>query len=113
MTSNVGVQIGSAEDRSATSHRRAITHVPRHSTTHRLLPRPHPAPHRVLEDATADREIAVFRAHEHGAAQEEIARWALLGPAEVRTIVDGLRKEEDVADWPDGPDYLAVWPHFR
>jgi hypothetical protein len=68
---------------------------------------------RVIDSASADRELAMLRAHELGATHEEIARWALAKVPDVRSVIDSLAKEEGVEEWGDGPDYLAVWPHFR
>jgi hypothetical protein len=68
---------------------------------------------RVIDSASADRELAMLRAHEHGATHEEIARWALTKVPDVRSVIDSLAKEDGVEEWSDGPDYVALWPHYR
>ncbi|MFE1362109.1 MULTISPECIES: hypothetical protein [Streptomyces] len=65
----------------------------------------------IVEEVTSDRDLAVLRAHEHGASHQEIARRADFKTADVDTVVTTLLAEEDIADWCDGPDYLPVWRH--
>jgi hypothetical protein len=67
----------------------------------------------VIDDASADRELAMLRAHQHGATHEEIARWAFAEVPDVRSVIDALVKEEGVQEWSDGPDYVAFWRHER
>jgi hypothetical protein len=67
----------------------------------------------VIDNASADRELAMLRAHQHGATHEEIAHWALTGVPDVRSVIDSLTKEEGVEEWPDGPEYVTLWPHGR
>ncbi|GAA2065236.1 hypothetical protein N0X72_04925 [Streptomyces carpaticus] len=67
----------------------------------------------VVDDASADRDLAVLRAHERGASHQEIARRAHLKPAEVEAVVTALLAEEDIADWCDGPDYLPAYSRYH
>ncbi|MGW7296160.1 hypothetical protein ACWGIB_27705 [Streptomyces xiamenensis] len=67
----------------------------------------------VVDDVTADRDLALLRAYERGASHQEIARRADLKPAEVEAVVTSLLAEEDIADWYDGPDYLPVYARYH
>jgi hypothetical protein len=65
----------------------------------------------VIDGARAGRELAMYRAHQHGATPEEIARWALIDVADVRNTIELLGKEEPAIDeWSDAPHYIEIRP---
>jgi hypothetical protein len=65
----------------------------------------------VIDGASGERDLAMYRAHQRGATLEQIARWALTDVDEVRRIVESLSHEPDIDEWGDGPRYIEVYRH--
>ncbi len=65
---------------------------------------------RVLEDVSGDRDLAMYRAHQHGMSYEQVALLALATVDQVRETIVLLRLEEDVDGWDDGPVWVGMHP---
>ncbi len=63
----------------------------------------------VVAAAGCDRDLAIFRAHQCGATQEDLARLALVDVAEVAQVIDSLRREPEIDEWSDGPDWVRLY----
>jgi len=67
----------------------------------------------VIDGARAARDLAIYRAHQHGATPEENARWALIDVDDVRGVVELLHQEPGVEEWTDGPCYVEIHRRAR
>ena len=65
---------------------------------------------RAIDGASGERDLAMYLAIQAGAAITDVARVAILDPAEARSIIDQIAA--DPADTHhEGPEYRAFWPH--
>lgn len=67
---------------------------------------------RVLTEASDDRDLIMFRAHQNGASVEEIANWAETNVETVQRAIDLLTGVGcSTEDWCVGPKWLKWYPY--
>lgn len=66
---------------------------------------------RVMEGAEAERDLAMYRAHQGGMPMEQIASVALLPVEDVRREITLLSREDDIDEWAEGPTWREFYPH--
>lgn len=64
----------------------------------------------VIDEASAFRDVAIFRAHQLGLSTEQIARLTSLDTAEVHEVITDLGREPDIDQCGDGPRWLRCYP---
>ncbi len=64
----------------------------------------------VIDEASAFRDVAMYRAYQLGMTAEQIARLTLLDLAEVRETLADLGREPDIDECGDGPRWLRCYP---
>lgn len=68
---------------------------------------------RVWEQVSAERGLAMYQAARAGMTIADIAHAALTRPAEVEQVLASCRRDPDIDNLPDGPDWVEIWPRDR
>jgi hypothetical protein len=63
----------------------------------------------LIQGAIGGRDLAIYRAHRRGASDEQLAEWADMDVAEVRSIVAEVHPDRDGIDLDrDGPRWRVL-----
>lgn len=63
-----------------------------------------------VDEVRCEQELAMFRAHQHGMSDEEIARCSGVEVTKVRQTIDELSQHDEVDDLDDGPSWVPRYP---
>jgi hypothetical protein len=63
-----------------------------------------------IDEVRCDQELAMYRAHQHGMSDEEIARYSGMDVTKIRETIEQMSRCDEVDEFDDGPSWVPRYP---